>query len=199
MTMQDYSIIEQSRKREGAIALLGLILMALIAGSCDSTSQYRRLVSNQLESGVINDTIFHGVHFGMTYDEYYDHITELGHQGIVSQGGDMSVQYEIEAYENTIHMNFVPEYLNDSIQEMRVTYSYANWSPWNRQTTDDNLWEDVLDLYKIKYGQKYIQLKSERSIRPAYVWVIGNQRISLFQNSEARIDVKITNLRKING
>ena len=197
MTMQDCFTIDKIKMRKGMTILFGMFVALVFLLGCDSASQYRRLVQNQLESGVQNDTIFHGVHFGMTSDEYYDHISKLGHQGIVSQGGDMSVLYEIKDFDTPIDMNFVAEYINDSIQEMRIKYSYSSWAPWNDRTTDERLWKDVMKLYKDQYGKDFIKVKSDRSIRPALVWVKGNQRISLFQNQENRVDGRITNLNKI--
>ena len=173
-----------------------IVLITLIG--CDSGRKYRRLVESQLQNGIVNDTLFHGIHFGMSYDEYYGHITKLGHQGKVTQGGDMSVQCIIDAFDTEIRMNFVAEYVNDSIQGMRVTYRYVNWAPWNRRTVDDRLWEDIVTLFKDKYGSNFIRLESDKSMRPALVWVLGNQRISLFQKKEAQINARFLNLRKNN-
>jgi len=197
LTMQNCFSLSELVKKIRIVFFLGFFLSMLIG--CDPAIQYRKLVKNQLNSGITNDTLFHGVYFGMTYDEYYNHITALGHQGKVSQGGDMSVQCEIDEFDTKIRMNFVPEYINDSIQVMRVTYSYVSWAPWNKRTTDDLLWKDVINLYRNKYGPNFIQFKSNQSARPALVWVLGNQRITLFQKDEAKVNARFTNLRKTNS
>lgn len=170
-------------------------LLSVVIG-CDSGAEYRQLVKSQLESGNVNDTIFQGIYFGMNYDQYYNHITELGHQGRVSQGRRMNVRCEIEGFNSKIRMEYVPEYINDSIQLMKVSYSYVSWSPWNKRTTDDHLWNEVLQLYTNKYGLNFIELQSNISTKPAMVWVLGNQQITLFQKEMAKVNVIFKNLRK---
>ena len=194
--MQDCFTIDTLKMKKVTVLLLGVLLVLGSLVGCDSSSKYHRLVQTQLESGVQNDTIFHGVHFGMTSDEYYDHISRLGHQGIVSQGGDMSVLYKIMDFDTTINMNFFPEYINDSIQVMQVSYSYFSWAPWNKRTTDERLWNDVQQRFKDQYGKDFITLASDRSKRPALVWVKGNQRIVLFKQQQGKVNATISNLNK---
>ena len=124
LTMQNCFSLSELVKKIRIVFFLGFFLSMLIG--CDPAIQYRKLVKNQLNSGITNDTLFHGVYFGMTYDEYYN-------------------------------------------------------------------------LYRNKYGPNFIQFKSNQSARPALVWVLGNQRITLFQKDEAKVNARFTNLRKTNS
>jgi hypothetical protein len=97
------------------------------------------MVERELAGGIRHDSLFLGLHFGMTRDSFYEHCFRLNQQGIVTNGPqNNTVLYAIEGYSQPIDMNFYPDFNQDKIWRMRVYFNYQAWAPWNKNCMRKN-------------------------------------------------------------
>ena len=171
--------------------LLALVLLTL-ATACHS--EYHQRVEEELAKGVRQDSLFLGITFGMSPKEFFAHCWELNKQGLIHEGAqNMTVMYEVEDLKEPATMNFYPDFYEDKIYEMPVTYAYKAWAPWNKELFADSLQQDVLKLYKKQYGNDFIAVEHPKK-GVAYVRVDGNRRISIFKENDTQVKVLFTDL-----
>ena len=170
--------------------LLGLCLLVL-ASACHSA--YHQRVEEELATGVREDSLFLGITFGMSPKDFFAHCWELNKQGVIREGTqNMSVMYEVSSLEHPATMNFYPEFFEEKIYEMPVTYAYKAWAPWNKELFADSLQLDVLALYRQRYGDDFLTVEHPKGA--AYVKVDGNRRISIFKENDTNVKVVFTDL-----
>lgn len=172
-------------------ALVSIITISLFFG-CQS--EYHRRVESELASGVRKDSLFLGISFGMSSKEFYAHCWELNKEGVIQQGSqNTTVLYEGEELPYLAEMNFYPNFYQDKIYEMPVTYNYKAWAPWNRHLFADSLQRHILNLYQQRYGEDFLTIEHpERGV--AYVRVDGNRRINIYRESDSEVKVLFTDL-----
>lgn len=169
----------------------GLIL-ATLATAC--RSEYHQRVEAELAKGVREDSLFLGITFGMSSKEFYAHCWELNKQGIIREGTqNMTVMYEETNLQHPAVMDFYPDFYEEKIYEMPVTYSYKAWAPWNKELFADSLQQDLLTLYKQRYGSDFIVVEHPATGK-AYVKVDGNRRISIYREDDTNVKVVFTDL-----
>ena len=174
--------------------LFVIAMLAVTAASSSCTSDYHKRVEQELASGVQYDSLFLGLKFGMTQEEFYKHCWDLNKQGLVIQGDqNTTVQYNIDDLKHPAELNFYPDFHEDKIFQMPTTFQYKAWAPWNKNLSADSLQMDVLRLLKKWYGDDFIRVESkDRGV--AFVRVDGNRRITLYKPDERDVHVLFTDL-----
>jgi hypothetical protein len=175
-----------------------IILFMLMACSGDrGMVKYNSLVKKELASNKRVDSIFFGIHFGMSRKKFFAHCWELNKKGLFRDGtNNMYVLYKLH---NELHypaeMNFYPDFHDSTICKMRVTIQYDAWAPWNRPLYADSLLPDVLTMYKKWYsgGNSFIQINDEEK-GIIYVKVDGNRRITIGKYNDMLVKVDYTDL-----
>ena len=118
----------------------------------------------------------------MTSKAFYGYCWELNKKGIISDGANNTmVLYKIDSgLRFPASMNFYPDFLDNKVANMRVTFQYNAWAPWNKAQFSDSLLPDVLQLYKKWYpgGNDFITMTYIR-IKATYIKVDGNRRLVL--------------------
>ena len=170
---------------------IGLLLL-ILATACHS--EYHQRVEEELAKGIRQDSLFLGITFGMSPKEFYAHCWDLNKQGLIHEGTqNMTVMYEVKDLKEPATMNFYPDFYENKIYEMPVTYAYKAWAPWNKELFADSLQQDVLKLYQKQYGNDFIAVEHpEKGV--AYVRVDGNRRISIFKENDTQVKVLFTDL-----
>ncbi len=163
-----------------------LVVMAtLIVGGCSPGKTYERRLNRELASGVRYDSLFMGISFGMSSEEFYDVCWGLNRDSLVKQGSaNMSVQYDINeelAYPAT--MNFYPVFWENHIVEMPVRFIYNGWAPWNKELSASSLALDVKDWYEDIYGKGFITVSHPMN-GDAYTKIDGNRRITIYVEND---------------
>ena len=103
-----------------------IILCMLMACSEDSDmDKYNRLVKKELAGNKRVDSIFFGIHFGMTQKNFFAHCWEMNKKGIFTDGndarGNMTVLYKLDKeLKYPASMNFYPDFKDSAIWKMRV-------------------------------------------------------------------------------
>lgn len=162
--------------------------MVLITFGCTPKSRYERILQKELDSGIRYDTLFFGIHFGMTPKDFYSHCWKLNQQGLVRQGSEnRSVEYFTkDELPHKAAMNFYPTFNNNRIVEIPVRFNYSGWAPWNKSLSADSLQLDLLDWYTKQYGGGFLKVKHPKH-GTAYVKIDGNRRITIYKENNFRV------------
>ena len=161
------------------------------------TNPYLSLEKKELSSGVIYDSLFLGVKFGMTSKEFYSHCWDLNKKKLVSQGpSNNSVRYLIptESKGQNIEMLFYPVFNKDTVYEVNSTLSYTAWAPWNKGTSAEYLMKEIEGLLSGWYQTEFYEIQGPKNRSNLFATVNGNRRISLTKVSEREVRARFTNL-----
>ncbi|MEP7108267.1 MAG: hypothetical protein ABI760_09790 [Ferruginibacter sp.] len=166
--------------------------------SCSSAGdEYSKLVRKELAKGTKVDSIFLGISFGMTSKTFFGYCWELNKKGIISDGANNTmIVYKIDtALKYPASMNFYPDFYENRICNMRVTFQYNAWAPWNKAQFSDTLLPDVLELYKKWYqvGNEFIKI-TDKVKGTIYVKVDGNRRITVGKYDDMIVKADYTDL-----
>jgi hypothetical protein len=173
--------------RNNYIFLAICVIAFLSLANCSEKAKYERMVQDGLESGERHDTLFLGLWLGMTSEEFYKKCWDLNKEGLVKQGeGNTSVLYKMgDELKATVNVNFFPEFYNDKIYQMPVTFQYEAWAPWNMEFSGDTLHHELLGVFERWYGTGFMEVEKKDNAGKAYVKVDGNRRISLYKGVNA--------------
>jgi hypothetical protein len=144
-----------------------------------------------------NDKLFLGFYLGMPQNDFFDHCTELNKQQLITQasGGNTSVEQLIkDKFSSEVSMRFFPTFIDHKIFEMPVTYSFIAWAPWNKQYWADQLLDEVLDDFKLTYGDDF-KLLNHPTQGKVYYRIDGKRRINLFIKDEQFVQAVFTDLK----
>jgi len=181
-------MIKQSRYLFILIAAFAFLL------SCNPKDRYDWLVKKELEKGIRVDSLFMGIHLGMTDKDFYTHCWELNKQGLIRQStSNTAVLYKMSELADPVEMNFYPSFYEGRIYEMPVKYRYEGWSPWNKHLSSDSLQLEILKLYKTWYGEDFMEVVHPKR-GAAFVKVDGNRRITIFKKDEVEVWAIFTDL-----
>jgi len=177
-----------------------LFITCLVSCKNDKSGylEYKRLESNEIKRGVREDSLFFGIYMGMTSKQFYAHCWELNKKGVFTDGlNNTAVLHKMDSIElgHPASMNFYPDFFNNKVAKMRVSFQYDAWAPWNRQLYSDTLLPKVVDLYKGWYNKGNPFLKIEDRKRGViYVKVDGNRRIIIGRADDMTVRVDYTDL-----
>jgi len=168
-------------------------LLFLIIG-CSPKSEYQNKVEDELSSGIRQDSLFMGIFFGMTNQEFYAHCMELNKQGHFYESPEIMVEFQLTELKHACKMTFFPNYHDDKIHEMPIIFSYNGWAPWNKHLAADSLRKDVLELFDKWYGEGYIEVKTQEE-ETVLVKINGNRKITIYEpKNDDRITVLFSDL-----
>jgi hypothetical protein len=161
------------------------IVSALLVGACSPGKKYERRLERELASGIRYDSLFMGLTFGMTEDEFFDVCWKLNRDSLVKQGSsNMSVEYETKDELNyPATMNFYPVFSEGQIAEMPVRFIYNGWAPWNQKLSAAELALDVKGWYESIYGKGFITVTHPKK-GDAYIKIDGNRRITIYNEND---------------
>lgn len=142
------------------------------------------------------DSLFLGFSFGMEKKAFFDHCWEMNKQEMFVHGdGNLSVEYRIkDELASEVQMKFYPNFHEEKIFEMPVTFSYAAWAPWNKQYWSDVLLEDMLVVFKKWYGEDF-KILDHPVQGKVYYKIDGKRRINLFIRDDQFVQAVFTDLK----
>lgn len=171
------------------------LLIIILISSCTETSQYEKLVQEELATGIKYDSIFLNINFGMTRKDFYTKCWEMNKQKLIQQGpGNLSVEYKLDTgLRSTAFMRFYPAFEDEKIYEMPIAFTYESWAPWNKELATDSLLLDVKEMMERWYGPGFMKMKSPKH-EDSFVKVNGNRRIMVFRYDHITVKVLVTDL-----
>ena len=192
--MTRFDLKEQSKG--GSIIIL-LSLLLFVGCNQSPYKKYESLVKAELASNNHADSLFLGVSLGMTSREFYMHCWDMNKKGIFTDGeSNTAVLYKMrEGLKFPASMNFYPNFTNDRVSRMGVSFRYDGWAPWNKHMNSDTLRADVIQLLEKWYpnGNPFIRMEDvERGV--IHVKVDGNRRIIVGSYDNTYVKVVYTDL-----
>lgn len=180
--------------------LYGIVLLLTVT-SCKS--EYERLVQQELNTGVVYDSLVLGMHRGMTKKDFYSHCWQLNKDEIVFQGsGNRYALYphkEVLPSGDSVDVEMLFYGIFDEGETMSgvdLIYSYPGWAPWNEDLQVEALVGHLVWLYERQLGgNPFLTITLDDSLQ-AHVKVDGDRRILLYPKNEKAVAVKIENLNQ---
>ncbi len=175
-----------------SLVVATMLLTGILAGC--KKSEYTRLVERELSRNVRYDSLFLGIHFGMSKKEFFEKCWALNRQHLVTMGSRGSnVLYKFTDSVGTIDMHFYPNFDDDKAYEMPVNFNYENWAPWNRQCQPDSLEQRLKRMFETWYGPGFIKVDRGPNDH-GYVKMDGNRRILIYRSGEQDVKVLFTDM-----
>jgi hypothetical protein len=168
--------------------------------SCES--DYSKLVKRELATGVKNDSLFFGMKFNDTQQDFFDICKELNSRKLVTHGpNNKFVQYFIKPdkeNESSIQMLFYGIFNKERIMTgVNMRFSYSSWAPWNKQYYADELIPKLKDtLLKWFPGNEFIKVDIKELSKETFIKIDGNRQIKMYTLDDSVVSVKIEDLDK---
>lgn len=179
--------------------LVFVILLGAIFVQCKPKTEYQRIVEREMASGIRQDSLFLGIYFGMTSEDFYKRCWELNKEGLIMEGGNnATVQYKLDELEHKGALEFYPIFKDEKLQSMTGYAHYFAWAPWNTDMFADKLIDDFKDFLETWFGAGFISVPSP-GVGKAYAHVAGNRRIVLYYTKDERVEILITDLTNDDG
>ena len=171
------------------------ISITIIISACNNlgADEYHQLVKRELAKSKRVDSLFLGINFRMTSKAFYTHCWKLNKKGIITDGNNNAmVLYKIDSeLKYPASMEFYPDFYENKIYHMRVTFQYDAWAPWNKAQSADSLLPRILSLLKEWYPESNGFVKISDKVKGiVFVKVDGNRRILVgkYDNAQIRVD-----------
>jgi hypothetical protein len=171
---------------------VAFLIVTLFLQGCNSEMNYESLVEKELSSGVQNDSLFLGYHFGMEREEFRNESWKMNQQGIMT--GFVDIYYEFDDLKSTATMEFYPTFTNDKISRIPVRVSYNSWSPWNEEYWTAELQKDLIEYYSEDYDIEFNEIYVPEIEKTAFVNIEGNREIRIYPVSESQVMVDFIDL-----
>lgn len=172
--------------RNGDCLVIGILLLLL--PGCSNENKLEKVIKEELASGIRHDSLFLGLKFGITLQEFYDHCWELNRQGIVKEGAqNMSVEYIFkDSLDQPIAFNFYAHRNGEGpIHQYNTSFYYYAWA-LNRHLYSDRLMEMLPAILMEWYGgnEPFTMIKDGKE----HMYKIdGNRMIDLVIHDESTV------------
>jgi len=183
-------------KHKIRIALV-ISVFALMFSACKS--EYEQLVETELESGVKYDSLFLGLKFGQTRQEFFDLSWKLNKSIGLQPGNGNLLEFVLtppSEEPSPIKMHFYPTFdKEERINGMDLKFSYSRWNIFNDLHSSDRLVQPIIDTLQNWYGKNpFMKLTFEKEPNEIWVKVDGNRRMAIRKEDDRFLEMKITNL-----
>jgi len=164
--------------RSSFLSLAGFLFIVFVG--CNPEKNLKKVIEQELATSVRNDSLFLGMEFGITMQDFYDQCRELNKQGLVKEGSkNMSVEYVFkDSLDRPIAFNFYADReANGPIHKFYTSFYYYAFA-LNRHLYADQLFEMLPAILMDWYGgNKPFKIKKEGK---EYLYKIdGNRMIEL--------------------
>ncbi len=183
--------------------ILLVVLFCITFIACKQ-SEYSELIKSEMSKNIVHDSLFFGMKFGQSKQEFFDKCWKLNSEGLVSHGpSNEFVKHDLPLKEGadltqSIRMLFYGIFNEEKkMTGMKVQYSYNAWSLWNKSLQPEKLVPVVKDtIMKWFPGNDFIKVKINKNEKDLFVKVDGNRRIIIKPIDDNReVKVRIDDLR----
>ncbi|MFM7855619.1 MAG: hypothetical protein ACKO96_27755 [Flammeovirgaceae bacterium] len=151
------------------------------------------MVKRELASGIVNDSIFLGIRFGMGNKDFSNHCRILNNKQILVEGLGFTAQYQLHLKQEAA-MDFYPNFYEGKIYEMPTDFYYKGWNPTHPSLQSDSLMEEVRSLCETWYRTKFIKMYSPQN-KLIYASVQGNRQLLIYVKDVKSVRLMISDLR----
>jgi hypothetical protein len=180
--------------------LLLIILCSFAACRNNGERNLAEVEKQELAKNIRHDSLFMGIHFGMTRAAFFEYCWQKNKEKLFLQGRDKSVEYQLpkENSNYPIQLNFYPRFdKNDKINELPILFAYKTLDPWNPNMQTEKLLKEVRVLMQKWYGEGFF-LTTLPDGKKAYAKVDGNKRTTIFVERDFEVMVVMTDLTSNN-
>ena len=160
-------------------------IIAVILFSCnDREISYETYVAKELATGVRNDSLIYGIHFGMTEEEFKSYCTGMNLQKrFMPNPRGTAVRLKLQnGFGAPVVFDFFPVLQsNKPIRKITASMKYRDFSYYDKIYDIGNLVIEAVEYFEDGYGgNKFIAIPHEnRLIKHKYVKIDGNRKIVL--------------------
>ena len=176
------------------VILIILSLISIFSG-CGQKHKLKSTIKEELNSGIRNDSLFLGLEFGITKQEFYDRCWLLNRQGLVKEGPEnMSVEYIFkDSLDQPIAFNFYADINSQEIHMYNASFYYYGWAPWNKHLQSDVLLEMLPSILMDWYGgnEPFVYVENKKK---HYFKIDGNRLIHLYIRTERFVGAEFIDL-----
>ena len=171
----------------------------ILTQSCNEKLTLDEVVTEEMARNIKVDSLFYGLYFGMTMQDFYDHSFDMNQEGIFFQN-NMSAQVIIrydEDFSVPVDFVFFPDTSFPSIQKINGYMMFRQWSPFTKEYPASKLQEELKEKMEEWYGGRdFIKIAHPKRHWPyAYAKVDGNRKIVLYRSfDDQRVEVVFENL-----
>lgn len=131
-----------------------------------------------------SDSLFQGIRFGMSKDEFYEHCYEMNQRKLFfSSAEGVGVRYVLdEGFESPVVFKFYPQFeYSDSIHVVTGEFAFKVWVPFQKERSSDILLRQIMEGLQRWYGgNEFIKNDASRkSASVEYVKIDCNRQITL--------------------
>lgn len=182
------------------LSIVLLVVASSLIFGCQK-SEYHRLVTKEMSSGEINDSLIVGISFGMNSLEFYTHCWEQHKKGVMGNSESNSdVRLPLQQYHPKLAADFYPLFHKDKIWQLPVTFYFDDHSEWNKDLSQDTLQQYASEVIEEWFGEDFISLTRETIFgeEDYKVTVDGNRQVIVFpiQPNKYKIEVTDLNIKK---
>lgn len=178
------------------------VLACMLFIGCSKSYEYNEILEEEMARGIRYDSLFYGLHFNMTSQQFFEHCFEMNQQGIFFQN-NMNSEVQImfnDEFKYPVVFNFFPNLEKSLIQELRGHFFYKNWNGYDKNYSAQSLQLELVTAMEKWYGGRpFIKVSHpQKYIGDAYVKIDGNRRITLYNNVDSRkVEVWYTDLSSV--
>ena len=183
--------------RSSFLSLAGLLFMIFVG--CNPEKKLEHIIERELATGIRNDSLFLGLEFGITMDDFFDQCRELNKQGLVQEGSkNMSVEYVFkDSLDRPIAFNFYADREADGPIHRYYTSFYYYAFALNRHLYADRLIETLPAILMEWYGGNQ-PFKVKRDGKEYLYKIDGNRMIELSIYDLSMVTATYYDLTQIN-
>ena len=166
---------------------------------CNPEKKLERIIEQELATGIRYDSLFLGLEFGITIDDFFDQCRELNKQGLVQEGSkNMSVEYVFkDSLDRPIAFNFYADReANGPIHRYYTSFYYYAFA-LNRHLYADRLLEMLPAILMEWYGGNE-PFKVKRDGKQYLYKIDGNRMIELSIYDLSMVTATYYDLTQIN-
>ena len=176
-------------------------LFFLVCAGCVEETSYEDILKQELSRGVVRDSLFYGLRFNMTWEEFYDHSFEMNQKEVFFQNGmNLEVQIKLkEGFKHPVIFNFFPVSTNNLINQVDGKFQYQNWAPFNDTFSARHLEKELAcNMEKWYGGRTFIEIPHPKKYwKHALAKIDGNRQITLMRAfDDSYVEVKFEDLNE---
>ena len=183
--------------RSSFLSVAGLLFIIFVG--CNPEKKLERIIEQELATGIRNDSLFLGLEFGITMDDFFDQCRKLNKQGLVTEGSkNMSVEYIFkDSLDRPVAFNFYADReANGPIHRYYTSFYYYAFA-LNRHLYADRLIEMLPAILMEWYGGNK-PFKVKRDGKEYLYKIDGNRMIELSVYDLSMVTATYYDLSQIN-
>ena len=185
-----------------ALGLALSFIPIMLTQSCKEEQTLEKIEADEMERDVKVDSLFYGIHFGMTMQDFYDHSYDMNQEGVFFQNNmnvEVIIHYD-DDFTAPVDFVFFPDTSYPTIQKIDGYMMFRQWAPFTKDYPASKLQGELKEKMEEWYGgREFIKIPHPKGHWPyAYAKVDGNRKIVLYRSfDDQKVEVVFENLSTV--